>query len=125
MAASDRDAPVHWKMPSLPEALLAVDGLRARGDEARPAVRIACGVVESVRRASLPRLGPVHSTARDCAGYPKTIVADILMTHVLDAGTRQEMLKPHPNLLAYRARCTDRSAWKRTVDAYNERVEAA
>jgi hypothetical protein len=26
MAASDRDAPVHWKMPSVPEALLAVDG---------------------------------------------------------------------------------------------------
>ena len=52
-------------------------------------------------------------------------VADILMTHVLDAGTRQEMLKPHPNLLAYRARCTGRPAWKKTLDAYNERVEAA
>jgi len=52
-------------------------------------------------------------------------VADILMTHVLDAGTHQEMLKPHPNLLAYRARCTERPAWKKTVDAYCERVEAA
>ena len=52
-------------------------------------------------------------------------VADILMTHVLDAGTRQEMLKPYPNLLAYRARCTERPAWKKTVDAYRERVEAA
>ena len=52
-------------------------------------------------------------------------VADILMTHVLDAGTRQEMLKPYPNLLAYRARCTERPAWKKTLDAYCERVEAS
>lgn len=52
-------------------------------------------------------------------------VADILMTHVLDAGTKPEMLSPYPNLLAYRARCTDRAAWKKTVAAYNERVEAA
>lgn len=36
-------------------------------------------------------------------------VADILMTHVLDAGTREEMLKPYPNLLAYRARCRSRA----------------
>jgi len=52
-------------------------------------------------------------------------VADILMTHVLDAGTSPEMLEPYPNLLAYRARCTERPAWKKTVDAYFERVEAA
>jgi glutathione S-transferase len=52
-------------------------------------------------------------------------VADILMTHVLDAGVRLEMLKPHPHLLAYRARCTERPAWKKTVDAYRRRVEAA
>jgi glutathione S-transferase len=52
-------------------------------------------------------------------------VADILMTHVLDAGTRQEMLKPYPNLLKYRAECTERPAWKRTVAAYSERVEPA
>jgi glutathione S-transferase len=50
-------------------------------------------------------------------------VADILMTHVLDAGTKQEMLKPYPNILAYRARCTGRPAWKKTFDAYCERVE--
>jgi glutathione S-transferase len=50
-------------------------------------------------------------------------VADILMTHVLDAGTQPEMLKPYPNLLAYRARCTGRPAWKKTLDAYNARVE--
>ena len=52
-------------------------------------------------------------------------VADILMTHVLDAGTQQEMLKLYPNILAYRARCTERPAWKKTLDAYCERVEAA
>jgi glutathione S-transferase len=52
-------------------------------------------------------------------------VADILMTHVLDAGVHQEMLRPYPNLLAYRARCTGRPAWKKTLEAYCERVEAA
>ena len=52
-------------------------------------------------------------------------VADILLTHVLDAGTRREMLEPYPSLLAYRARCTERPAWKKTLAAYNERVEAA
>ena len=52
-------------------------------------------------------------------------VADILMTHVLLAGTRQEMLNPYPHLLAYRARCTERPAWKKTLAAYSERVEAA
>lgn len=52
-------------------------------------------------------------------------VADILMTHVLDAGTDKEMLKAYPNLLAYRARCTERPAWRKTLDAYCERVEAA
>jgi glutathione S-transferase len=52
-------------------------------------------------------------------------VADILMTHVLDAGAPKEMLEPYANLLAYRARCTGRPAWKKTVDAYSERVQAA
>jgi glutathione S-transferase len=52
-------------------------------------------------------------------------VADILMTHVLDTGTQQEMKKAYPNILAYCARCTARPAWKKTLDAYCERVEAA
>ncbi len=51
-------------------------------------------------------------------------VADILMTHVLDAGAREEMLKPYANVVAYRARCTERPAWKKTLDAYFARVEA-
>jgi hypothetical protein len=35
------------------------------------------------------------------------------------------MLKRYPNVLAYRARCTERPAWKRTVAAYDARVLAA
>ena len=52
-------------------------------------------------------------------------VADILMTHVLDAGTDRKMLQPHRNLIAYRARCTERPAWKKAFEAYCERVEPA
>ncbi len=50
--------------------------------------------------------------------------ADILMTHVLEAGTDDELIAPYANVLAYRARCTERPAWKRTLAAYCERVEA-
>lgn len=52
-------------------------------------------------------------------------VADILMSHVLDIGAGQGLLEPHANIVAYRARCTERPAWKKTLDAYYERVEAA
>jgi glutathione S-transferase len=51
-------------------------------------------------------------------------VADVLMTHVLGGGTDQNLLKPYANILAYQERCTERPAWKRTLDAYWERVEA-
>lgn len=51
-------------------------------------------------------------------------VADILMTHVLGAGTDQGLVEPYANILAYRARCMERPAWKRTLEAYCERVEA-
>jgi glutathione S-transferase len=47
------------------------------------------------------------------------------MTHVLGGATDQELLKPYSNILAYRARCTERPAWKKTLDAYYARVEAA
>jgi glutathione S-transferase len=50
-------------------------------------------------------------------------VADILMTHVLEGGTDPQMLAAFPNLLGYRARCTDRPAWQKTLAAYRERVE--
>jgi glutathione S-transferase len=52
-------------------------------------------------------------------------VADILMTHVLDAGGHKDKLTPYPNIVAYRARCTGRPAWKKTLEAYYERVQAA
>jgi glutathione S-transferase len=52
-------------------------------------------------------------------------VADILMTHVLGGGTDQELLKPYASILAYRARCTGRPAWNKTLAAYCARVEAA
>lgn len=51
-------------------------------------------------------------------------VADILMTHVLSIGTNQGLLEPYQYVRAYQARCTDRPAWKRTLEAYCERVEA-
>lgn len=52
-------------------------------------------------------------------------VADILMAHVLSAGTDPALLKPCPHLLAYQTRCTERPAWKKTLEAYRKRVEAA
>ncbi len=51
-------------------------------------------------------------------------VADILMAHVLGAQTDPALLEPCPNIRAYRARCTDRPAWKKALDAYHARVEA-
>ena len=52
-------------------------------------------------------------------------VADLLMTHVLGPASNQDLLKPYANIRAYCARCTDRPAWKKTLAAYNERVEPA
>lgn len=52
-------------------------------------------------------------------------VADILMTHVLGVRSNEELVKPYANIVAYRARCTERPAWKKTLAAYHERVEAA
>ncbi len=52
-------------------------------------------------------------------------IADILMTHVLAGGIDQGLLNPHANILAYTSRCTARPAWKKTLDGYFERVEAA
>ena len=53
-------------------------------------------------------------------------VADILMAHVLLSGIKdQSLLAPHPGVVAYRDRCLARPAWRRTVEAYKARVEAA
>ena len=50
-------------------------------------------------------------------------VADILMTHVVDV--HQEKLEPFTHLRSYYARNTARPAWKKTLDAYRERVQPA
>ena len=47
------------------------------------------------------------------------------MTHVISGGTDQSLLKPHANVLAYQERCADRPMWKKTIDAYYDRVQAA
>lgn len=53
-------------------------------------------------------------------------VADILMTHTLAAkSTDQELLASYEHVQRYLARCMDRPAWTRTLDAYRKRVEAA
>ena len=53
-------------------------------------------------------------------------VADILMTHVLSAGsTDQALLKPYTHVRRYLTHCLDRPAWKKTIEAYSKRVEAA
>jgi len=52
-------------------------------------------------------------------------VADILMSHVLCIVQDPALLEPYPRVRAYRERCLSRPAWKKTVDAYNARVEKA
>ena len=53
-------------------------------------------------------------------------IADILMAHVLSAGIKDDgLIAPYPGLVAYRDRCLARPAWKRTIEAYCARVEAA
>ena len=51
-------------------------------------------------------------------------VADILMTHVLGAGTDERVVRDYPNVLAFQRRCIARPAWKKTLGAYCDRVEA-
>jgi glutathione S-transferase len=52
-------------------------------------------------------------------------VADLLMAHVLGIGANQNLVTPYSNVVAFRERCLERPAWKRTIDAYCERVEPA
>lgn len=53
-------------------------------------------------------------------------VADILMAHVLSAGsTDQTLLEPYTHVRRYLKHCTDRPAWKKTIESYSKRVEAA
>lgn len=52
-------------------------------------------------------------------------VADILMAHVLSTLVEDALIAAYPRVAAYRARCMSRPAWKRTIEAYCERVEPA
>jgi glutathione S-transferase len=82
---------------------------------------------EALRQWSELRLGQLDGwlANREFVATDEFTVADILMSHVLGGGsTDQSLLKPHANILAYQARCTERPAWKRTLAAYDERVEA-
>lgn len=51
------------------------------------------------------------------------------MNNLSSSGRRQaldaNLLGQCPNIVAFQKRCSDRPAWKKTLDAYNERVEAA
>lgn len=51
-------------------------------------------------------------------------VADILMTHVLEAVKDESLIAPYPGIVRYRDGCLARPAWKRTIEAYCARVEA-
>lgn len=81
---------------------------------------------EALRGWSEQRLGELDGwlEGRQFVATDEFTVADILMTHVLGGGADPKLLEPHANIRAYRKRCMDRPAWKRTLDAYFERVEA-
>lgn len=83
---------------------------------------------DALRQWAEMRLGQLDGWLADRAfvATDAFTVADILMTHVLSAGsTDQTLLAPYPHVRSYLARCTDRPAWKRTLEAYRARVEAA
>ena len=62
---------------------------------------------------------------RDFVATNGFTVADILMTHVLSAGIKDEgLMAPYPRVASYRDRCLVRPAWKRAIEAYCARVEA-
>jgi glutathione S-transferase len=81
---------------------------------------------EALRNWSEMRLKQLEGwlANREFIATDEFTVADILMTHVLSGGTDPELLKPHANILAYKKRCYERAAWKKTFDAYCARVEA-
>ncbi len=62
---------------------------------------------------------------RDWVATDDFTVADILMAHVLSGIQDDALLAPHARVRAYRDRCFARPAWKRVIDSYHARVEAA
>lgn len=82
---------------------------------------------DAFRGWAIMRLGQLDGwlANREFVATDEFSAADILMSHVLEAGTEDDVIAPYANVLAYRTRCTDRPAWKRTLSAYCARVEAA
>ena len=64
-------------------------------------------------------------TGRNFVATEGFTVADVLMAHVLSAIKDEGLIAPYPGVVAYRDRCLARPAWKRTIEAYCARVEAA
>jgi glutathione S-transferase len=62
---------------------------------------------------------------REFIATDRFTIADILMAHVLEAVRDESLIAPYPRTKAYRDRCFERAAWKRTLERYNERVVAA
>jgi glutathione S-transferase len=63
---------------------------------------------------------------RDFVATKDFTVADVLMAHVLLSGIKDEgLIAPYPGVASYRDRCLARPAWKRTIETYRARVEAA
>ncbi|HET9957699.1 MAG TPA: glutathione S-transferase family protein [Polyangiaceae bacterium] len=81
---------------------------------------------EALRQWSELRLGQLDGwlANRQYVATDDFTVADILMTHVLGSRSTLGLTEPYANVLAYLERCTARPAWKRTFDAYCERVKA-
>jgi glutathione S-transferase len=52
-------------------------------------------------------------------------VADILMAHALDEIKDERLIEPYALVARYRERCFARPAWKRAIESYFGRVEAA
>ena len=62
---------------------------------------------------------------RDFIATKDFTVADLLMAHALTGIKDEKLIAPYAGVAGYRDRCFARPAWKRTIDAYLARVQAA
>ena len=62
---------------------------------------------------------------RDFIATKEFTVADLLMAHALTGIKDEKLIAPYAGIVGYRDRCFARPAWKRTIDAYLARVQAA
>ena len=81
---------------------------------------------EALLHWSQQRLGELDGwlANREFIATDEFTVADILMAHVLGGATNESLWESRANIRAYTERCLGREAWKRTLAAYCERVEA-